>query len=80
MFVKRGSSLLGVSVGLLERRLRCVRDLERMAAPKSLLPEATCARVSGTMDDSVILRMLDTRSTGECVLVILGRINLAESN
>ncbi len=36
-------------------------DRERMAAPKSLLPEETPALVRGTIFSSVILRMLDRR-------------------
>ena len=46
-------------------------DFERMAAPKSLLPDDTWERVSGTIDDSVTVRRLDTRFLGECVAVIL---------
>jgi hypothetical protein len=32
--------------------------------------------VSGTMDDSVTVRMSDTRSPGECVVAIFGRLVL----
>lgn len=47
-------------------------DRLKMAAPKSLLPEETCDRVSGTIDDSVTESSVDTRSSEEyCALPIL---------
>lgn len=39
--------------------------LDRMAAPKSLLPEETFERVRGTMEDSVTLRSAVRSAVGE---------------
>jgi hypothetical protein len=41
-------------------------DLVKIAAPKSLQPSETLDRVSGTMDDSVTSRSLETRASARC--------------
>lgn len=40
-------------------------DLDRIAAPNSLLPDDTCLRVSGMIADSVMLSKVDTSFSGE---------------
>lgn len=45
-------------------------DLLRIAAPNNLLPEEIFSRVRGTMDDSVMVRRLETNSSGLCAVVM----------
>lgn len=57
------SSFVAIVIGARESR-------ERIAAPKSLLPEEIFVRVNGTMDCSVRARRADITVLGECVSAI----------
>jgi hypothetical protein len=45
-------------------------DLAKIAAPKSLQPSETLERVSGTIDDSVTSRSLETRSSAGWMSIV----------